>query len=119
MSGFHFTETPPPMLLNTAMERENRITVPHVNHCAHPGKWVLDYSVTDCGLVKTEFTSWLPRPGGIGHLYPPGRRYYEDFREKQKYRSAYLIFEGENPVLRKLTENSGGFARILDPERRI
>ena len=119
MSGFHFTETPPPMLLNTAMERENRITVPHVNHCTHPGKWVLDYSVTDCGLVKTEFTSWLPRPGGIGHLYPPGRRYYEDFRERQNYRSAYLIFEGENPVLRKLTENSGGFARILDPERRI
>ena len=66
MSGFHFTETPPPMLLNTAMERENRITVPHVNHCAHPGKWVLDYSVTDCGLVKTEFTSWLPRPEESG-----------------------------------------------------
>ena len=51
--------------------------------------------------------------------HPPGRRYEEDFRSKRNHRPAYLLFTGENPTLRKITENSGGFARILDPERKL
>ena len=119
MPGFHFTEIPPQMVLVCAMDRENRIDQPFINRCRHPECWVLDYSITDCAPTRSEFTAWLPRPGGIGHLYPPGRRYEEDLRSKQKYHSAYLLFSGENPILRKITENSGGFARILDPERKL
>ncbi len=120
MPGFHFTQIPPSMTLVSVMDEETRICTPYVNHCRHPELWVLDYSVTDCMPTRTELTPWLPRPGGIGHLYPPGRKYEEDLRGKLlKYHSAYLLFAGENPLLRKATENSGGFARILDPERKI
>lgn len=120
MGGFHFTETPPEMTLVAAITQENRLESGGINRCRHPDFWVLDYSITDCAPVRTEkLASFLARPGGIAHLYPPGRRYYEAFREKGKYSSAYLIFAGENPELRRVTGNSAGFARILDPARTI
>ena len=120
MGGFHFTETPPEMTLVAAIAQENRLERGGINRCRHPDLWVLDYSITECAPVRTEkLASFLERPGGIAHLYPPGRRYYEAFREKGKYSSAYLIFAGENPELRRVTGNSAGFARILDPARTI
>ena len=119
MPGFHFTEFPPQMILVCAMDKDSRIDCSYINRCRHPDLWVLDYSVTDCAPTRTEFTPWLPRPGGIGHLYPPGRKYEEDLRIPRRFHSAYLLFSGENPNLQKITENSGGFARIHDPGRKL
>lgn len=118
MPGFFFPSPPEPMILNTAM-LQDYIVAPHVNRCCVPGRWVFDYTITDLAhtLVRSEFSPWLSRPAGTGHLYPPGRIYEENFEKNTRIHSTYIIFSGENPVLRKLTENSDGFARISDPEQ--
>ena len=79
--------------------------------------WVLDYSIVDCGECRTELTDWMPRPAGIAHLYPPARRYMER-RPPERYGGrCYIKFGGENPNLRRVVTNSGGFARIVDDGR--
>ncbi len=119
MPGFHFSEAKPIMILDAAIDRKFQVESARTSHCSFPGRWVLDYSISNCGAARTEFTPWLPRPCGIVHLYPPGRKYEEDIRPGPTYRSAWLIFRGENQALRKLTDNPGGLARIVDQERRI
>lgn len=79
--------------------------------------WVLDYSIVDCGECRTELTDWMPRPVGIAHLYPPGRRYMERRPPERSGGRCYIKFGGENPNLRRAVENSGGFARIVDDGR--
>ena len=86
-------------------------------HYAHHSSWVVDYSVGDCGECRTEFTGWMPRPVGIAHLYPPGRRYMEKYPPGRDGNCCYIKFRGENANLRRAVENSGGFARIVDDGR--
>lgn len=84
---------------------------------SYSSKWVIDYSIADCGECRTEFTDWLPRPVGIAHLYPPGRRYAERRPSETDNSCCYIKFGGENANLRRAVENSGGFARIVDDGR--
>ena len=86
-------------------------------HYACHDSWVVDYSVGDCGECRTELTDWMPRPVGIAHLYPPGRRYMEKYPPGRLGACCYIKFRGENANLRRLVENSGGFARIVDDGR--
>jgi len=80
--------------------------------------WVLDYSISDCGRcrVKKPENEWLLRTPGIGHLYPPGRLYWEDTRGcPMPLISAYILFTGgEKVFLDKYVENCNGFCRIED-----
>ena len=86
-------------------------------HYAHHYSWVADYSIGDCGECRTEFTDWMPRPVGIAHLYPPMRRYMEKYPPGRCGNCCYIKFRGENANLRRLVDNSGGFARIVDDGR--
>ncbi len=79
--------------------------------------WVIDYSIGDCGECRTEFTDWMPRPVGIAHLYPPGRRYMEKYPPGRCGNCCYIKFRGDNASLRRAVGNSGGFARIVDDGR--
>jgi len=79
--------------------------------------WVLDYSLfAKGGEFRTELTDWMERPANVAHLYPPGRRYFERFERTRLFDSCYITFEGDNAALRRLTDNSAGFARIIDPD---
>ena len=86
-------------------------------HYAYHQTWVVDYSVGDCGECRTELTDWMPRPVGIAHLYPPGRRYMEKYPPGRFGACCYIKFRGENANLRRAVNNSGGFARIVDDGR--
>jgi AraC-like DNA-binding protein len=86
-------------------------------HYGRHDSWVIDYSIGDCGECRTEFTDWMPRPVGIAHLYPPGRRYMEKYPPGRCGCCCYIKFGGENAALRRAVENSGGFARIVDDGR--
>ena len=86
-------------------------------HYACHDSWVIDYSIGDCGECRTELTDWMPRPVGIAHLYPPGRRYMEKYPPGRCGSCCYIKFRGENANLRRLVDNSGGFARIVDDGR--
>lgn len=86
-------------------------------HYAYHNSWVVDYSIGDCGECRTELTDWMSRPVGIAHLYPPGRRYMEKYPPGRCGNCCYIKFRGENAHLRRLVENSGGFARIVDDGR--
>ena len=86
-------------------------------HYACHDSWVVDYSIGDCGECRTELTEWMPRPVGIAHLYPPGRRYMEKYPPGDVGCCCYIKFRGENANLRRAVANSGGFARIVDDGR--
>ena len=86
-------------------------------HYVYHQTWVVDYSVDDCGECRTELTDWMPRPVGIAHLYPPGRRYMEKYPPGRLGVCCYIKFRGENANLRRAVDNSGGFARIVDDGR--
>lgn len=86
-------------------------------HYAYHRSWVVDYSIGDCGECRTELTDWMPRPVGIAHLYPPGRRYMEKYPPGRFGVCCYIKFRGENANLRRAVNNSGGFARIVDDGR--
>lgn len=86
-------------------------------HYAYHRSWVVDYSIGDCGECRTELTDWMPRPVGIAHLYPPGRRYMEKYPPGRLGVCCYIKFRGENANLRRAVANSGGFARIVDDGR--
>ena len=86
--------------------------------CLMPGSWVLDYSISGSFVFRVDELDWRPRPVGIAHLYPPGKRYYE--RDSPGHHSScYYLFNGENAFLRSLVNNSAGFAEIADPERKL
>jgi len=89
-----------------------------LNHCVH-NHWVLDYTVSNGGLARTDHTAWEKRQAGVGHLYPPGCVYHEDTRSLSSLHSLWILFDGEYPHLRQLTGNDAGFARILDPSRKL
>lgn len=116
-TGFTFQERRSMLVMTTAHEqkfqfRENG----GITRC-RAQDWVLDYSISDCGLCLSGGTPWLARTGGVAHLYPPETRYEEDHQNANPFHSAYILFRGESPELEKLIANRYHFARILDPER--
>jgi len=101
-----------------AARMDTAVPPAHAQPCyVHHRSWVVDYSIGDCGECRTEFTDWMPRPVGIAHLYPPGRRYMEKYPPGRCGNCCYVKFRGENANLRRAVENSGGFARIVDDGR--
>jgi AraC-like DNA-binding protein len=87
------------------------------------GRWVVDYSISDCGRCKAgaESEPWLPRTPGIAHLYPPGTKYWEDARDRPlPLVSAYIIFRGgARAGLGKFVQARPGFGRFYDVAGRI
>ncbi len=117
MRGFHFCETSPAFRLVEAIERDVGSGGLGLNlRSAH---WVLDYALTPDGLSRTDGTPWEERKVGSGHLYPPGCVYHEDARGTKRRHSLWILFDGEDPFLRGLAQNSAGFARIRDDGRRL
>ena len=116
--GFYFSETPEAVQLLWASERNCEAYAQSLKLCQRQN-WVLDYSINDCGFAGTDASGWLPRPGGIGHLYPPGRIYHEKNDAKGRVHSCFVVFRGELPALRTMTDHPAGMARIVDPERKL
>ncbi len=81
--------------------------------------WVLDYSLSDCGLARVGSTrsAWLARGPRVVHLYPPGTPYWEDTtRLTGPLREAWVIFAGgEQAGLTGLVDRRRRFARLSDP----
>lgn len=118
IQGFRYTDADerphPTAAFYMAGEHENAAE----KNCLMPGLWVLDYSISGKFEFRVDELDWRPRPPGIAHLYPPGKRYYE--RDTPgRYSSCYYLFKGENAFLRTLVNNSAGFAQIADPERKL
>jgi len=117
MQGFVFDVTDR-VVYPVAARMDTAVPLTHKPpHYACHDSWVVDYSIGDCGECRTEFTDWLPRPVGIAHLYPPGRRYMERYPRGDVGSCCYIKFRGENANLRRVVTNSGGFARIVDDGR--
>ncbi len=88
-----------------------------------PRRWILDYSISDCGRCRVgkETAPWLRRGPAIAHLYPPGMRYWEDTRGRSgPVISAYLIFTGGRQAgLAKFAPGDRAFGRFRDPAGRL
>jgi len=92
-----------------AGRRSRRISWPY---------WVLDYSFGS-GLecrVGSPGSPWLHRDANVGHLYPPGTPYWEDWsRVRGEFHGAYLCFSGGGSAgLDHLVASGTCYARFSD-----
>lgn len=118
IQGFHYTDAAERPRPTTAFYRiaEHKISTEKILQL--PGTWVLDYTIMGISECRVDELEWSQRPPGFAHLYPPEKRYYERYFPGISS-SCYYLFRGENDFLRKLVNNSAGFAQIIDIERKL